>query len=133
MVGGEKVEKVIRSPTELPAGWQRATLAEVAEIIMGQSPSSQYYNSDAKGLPFFEGKAEFGQLYPKPVKWCSQPNKVAQKDDVLMSVRAPVGPTNLAISECCIVVDWLQFGHAMASRVDTSCIICAVSSRAWTR
>ena len=98
----EKVEKVFRSPNELPAGWQKATLAEVAEIIMGQSPSSQYYNSDGEGLPFFQGKAEFGELYPKPVKWCSQPNKVAQKDDVLMSVRAPVGPTNLTISECCI-------------------------------
>ena len=102
MVGSEKVDKVIRAPNELPAGWRKATLAEVAEIIMGQSPSSQYYNTDGKGLPFFQGKAEFGELYPKPLKWCSQPNKVAQKDDVLMSVRAPVGPTNLAISECCI-------------------------------
>ena len=102
MVGSEKIEKVIRSPNELPAGWQKPALAEVAEIIMGQSPSSEYYNSDGEGLPFFQGKAEFGELYPEPVKWCSQPNKVAQKDDVLMSVRAPVGPTNLAITECCI-------------------------------
>ena len=102
MVGSEKVEKVIQSPNDLPPGWQKATLAEVAEIIMGQSPPSQYYNSDGEGLPFFQGKAEFGELYPKPVTWCSQPNKVAQKDDVLMSVRAPVGPTNLTGSECCI-------------------------------
>ena len=102
MVGSEKIEKVIRSPNELPAGWQKPTLAEVAEIIMGQSPSSEYYNSDGEGLPFFQGKAEFGELYPEPVKWCSQPNKVARKDDVLISVRAPVGPTNLAITECCI-------------------------------
>lgn len=102
MIGREKVEKVIRPPNELSAGWQKATLAEVAEIIMGQSPSSQYYNSDGEGLPFFQGKAEFGELYPKPVKWCNKPNKVAQKDDILMTVRAPVGPTNLAITECCI-------------------------------
>ena len=90
MVAIEKVKKVIRAANGLPAGWQKATLAEVAEIIMGQSPSSQFYNSDGEDLPFFQGKAEFGELYPKPVKWCSQPNKVAQKDDVLMSVRAPV-------------------------------------------
>ena len=102
MIGAEKVEKVIQATSELPTDWQKATLAEVAEIIMGQSPSSQYYNSEGEGLPFFQGKAEFGELYPRPVKWCSKPNKVAQKDDVLMSVRAPVGPTNLAISECCI-------------------------------
>ncbi|MBI5571285.1 MAG: restriction endonuclease subunit S [Desulfomonile tiedjei] len=102
MIVSEKVEKVIRPLNELSAGWQKATLAEVAEIIMGQSPSSQYYNSDGEGLPFFQGKAEFGELYPKPVKWCSKPNKVAQKDDILMTVRAPVGPTNLAITECCI-------------------------------
>ncbi len=102
MIVSEKVEKVIRPLNELSAGWQKATLAEVAEIIMGQSPSSQYYNSGGEGLPFFQGKAEFGELYPKPVKWCSKPNKVAQKDDILMTVRAPVGPTNLAITECCI-------------------------------
>ena len=82
MVGSEKVEKVIRSPNKLPSGWQKPTLAEVAEIIMGQSPSSEYYNSDGEGLPFFQGKAEFGELYPEPVKWCSQPNKVDRKSVV---------------------------------------------------
>jgi type I restriction enzyme S subunit len=98
----EKVEEVIRLPSELPSGWEKSSLAEVAEIIMGQSPSSEYYNAEGDGLPFFQGKAEFGDLYPEAVKWCSAPGKIAQKDDVLISVRAPVGPTNLAPSECCI-------------------------------
>ncbi len=98
----EKVEKVIRTASELPTGWKKACLVEIAEIIMGQSPSSEYYNVDRDGLPFFQGKAEFGDLYPEPVKWCSEPGKIAQKDDILISVRAPVGPTNLAPSECCI-------------------------------
>lgn len=97
-----KIEEVIRLPRELPSGWEKGTLAEVAEIIMGQSPSSEYYNMDGDGFPFFQGKAEFGDLYPEAVKWCSAPGKIAQKDDVLISVRAPVGPTNLAPSECCI-------------------------------
>ena len=79
MIGAEKVEKVIQATSELPTDWQKATLAEVTEIIMGQSPSSQYYNFDGEGLPFFQGKAEFGELYPRPVKWCSKTNKVAQK------------------------------------------------------
>src|SRR3989338_8752022 len=98
----EKVEEVIRLPSELPSGWGKSSLAEVAEIIMGKSPSSEYYNAEGEGLPFFQGKAEFGDLYPEAVKWCSAPGKIAQKDDVLISVRAPVGPTNLAPSECCI-------------------------------
>ena len=98
----ESVEEVIRLPSELPSGWEKSSLAQVAEIIMGQSPSSEYYNMEGSGLPFFQGKAEFGDLYPEAVKWCSAPGKIAQKDDVLISVRAPVGPTNLAPSECCI-------------------------------
>jgi type I restriction enzyme S subunit len=98
----EKVREVVHLPRELPNGWETATLAEVAEIVMGQSPSSDYYNTEGEGLPFFQGKAEFGDLYPEAVKWCSAPGKIAQKDDILMSVRAPVGPTNLAPSECCI-------------------------------
>ncbi len=98
----KKVQEVVHLPRDLPNGWEAATLAEVAEIVMGQSPSSEYYNTEGEGLPFFQGKAEFGNLYPEAVKWCSVPGKIAQKDDVLISVRAPVGPTNLAPSECCI-------------------------------
>jgi len=63
---------------------------------MGQSPPSSTYNDKGIGLPFFQGKAEFGDIYPIAVKWCSEPNKVAEAEDVLISVRAPVGPTNLA-------------------------------------
>jgi type I restriction enzyme S subunit len=102
MAENVKVEEVIHTETELPPGWHIVGLADVAEIIMGQSPSSKYYNTEGDGLPFFQGKAEFGDLYPEVIKWCTRPNKIAQKDDVLISVRAPVGPTNLAPSECCI-------------------------------
>ncbi len=81
---------------------QALLLSEVADLTMGQSPPSSTYNSDGKGLPFFQGKAEFGSLYPIPVKWCSEPTKIAEAGDILMSVRAPVGPTNLADQKCCI-------------------------------
>ncbi len=64
----EKIEEGIRLSGELPSGWTKSPLAEVAEIIMGQSPSSEYYNVEGDGLPFFQGKAEFGDLYPKAVK-----------------------------------------------------------------
>jgi type I restriction enzyme S subunit len=69
---------------------------------MGQSPPSSTYNDKGIGLPFFQGKADFGQVFPIPRYWCSKPGKIAQPGDVLMSVRAPVGPTNLADAESCI-------------------------------
>ncbi len=81
--------------SELPNQWVWTTLEEVSEIILGQSPPSSTYNTDGKGLPFYQGKSEFGQLYPIPRKWCTAPKKIAKKDDVFISIRAPVGPTNL--------------------------------------
>jgi len=87
---------------ELPHGWIRTQLGEVAEIILGQSPPSSTYNEDRKGLPFYQGKLEFGKSYPTPRKWCMTPKKIAEKGDVLISVRAPVGPTNICPEKSCI-------------------------------
>lgn len=86
----------------LPNNWAITTLHSIAELVFGQSPPSETYNEEQKGLPFFQGKAEFGEVYPTPKKWCSVPKKVAEKGDVLISVRAPVGPTNIAPEKCCI-------------------------------
>lgn len=77
-------------------------LGEIATVIMGQSPPGDTYNSDGNGLPFFQGKAEFGEESPTPVKWCTKPSRIAEAGDILMSVRAPVGPTNYADQQCCI-------------------------------
>lgn len=77
-------------------------LKECCTIIAGQSPESSTYNIDGNGLPFFQGKAEFGGLYPTIKNFCSQPKKIAEKNDILLSVRAPIGPTNLAPSRVCI-------------------------------
>ena len=88
--------------TDLPNGWQRCGLTDFAVIVMGQSPSSRTYNHDKKGLPFFQGKAGFGDLYPTINTHCSQPGKIAKPGATLLSVRAPVGPTNLTQHECCI-------------------------------
>ena len=77
-------------------------LKDCCTIIAGQSPESKFYNSNGDGLPFFQGKADFGELYPSIRVYCSQPTKIAEKDDILLSVRAPVGPTNLAPCRVCI-------------------------------
>ncbi|EOG7734131.1 TPA: restriction endonuclease subunit S [Vibrio cholerae] len=80
----------------LPVGWTDATLKEIAQIFMGQSPASSLINSDKKGLPFFQGKTEFTDIYPLVNKYCEEPSRIAEKDDILLSVRAPVGPVNIA-------------------------------------
>ena len=88
--------------SELPDGWVWTTLEEISEIILGLSPPSSTYNTDGKGLPFYQGKLEFGITYPTPQKWCTAPKKIAEKGDVFISVRAPVGPTNLCPEKSCV-------------------------------
>jgi type I restriction enzyme S subunit len=78
------------------------TLSSVAELIMGQSPPSDTYNDKGDGLPFYQGKTDFGFKYPAPRLYCSSPKKLAEAGDILISVRAPVGPTNIASEQACI-------------------------------
>ena len=77
-------------------------LNEVSEIIMGQSPSSATYNTAGEGLPFFQGNADFGDEHPNVRMFCSIPIKIAEVNDVLLSVRAPIGAVNVADKKCCI-------------------------------
>ena len=77
-------------------------LKDIAIITMGQSPDSSSYNEEKKGLPFFQGNADFGEIYPTERVWCSDPKKVAKKNDILISVRAPIGALNYARKDCCI-------------------------------
>lgn len=77
-------------------------LGSICELIMGQSPSSTTYNSDGIGLPFFQGNADFGEEHPSPSTWCTAPKKTAEKGDILISVRAPIGAINTADESCCI-------------------------------
>lgn len=74
----------------------------VAKIIMGQSPPFSTYSKEKNGLPFLQGKMEFGRLYPSTSVYCSGPIKIAEPNDVLFSVRAPVGDVNLAPYRLCI-------------------------------
>lgn len=89
---------------DIPADWEVVRLGDkhVAVLVMGQSPPSSTYNREGVGLPFLQGKAEFGETYPSPTVYCSKPRKIAKSNDVLLSVRAPVGDVNIASSKCCI-------------------------------
>ena len=77
-------------------------LKNICKINMGQSPDSSSYNDNKDGIPFFQGNADFGEKYPVTRVWCNAPIKVAQPNDILISVRAPIGALNFAKEECCI-------------------------------
>ena len=77
-------------------------LKDVCQINMGQSPDSSSYNADGDGIPFFQGNADFGERYPLTQKWCNNPIKIAKVNDILISVRAPIGAVNYAKENCCI-------------------------------
>ncbi len=84
-------------------GWPVKALGDVADVIAGQSPEGSYYNTTGDGLPFYQGKKDFGERFiGRPTTWTSQTTKVALEGDVLMSVRAPVGPVNFATEKSCI-------------------------------
>ena len=85
--------------TDTPKG----KLSDIATITMGQSPDGKTYNTDGNGMPFYQGKTEFGDLYiGDATTWTTAPSRIAEANDVLMSVRAPVGSTNVATKTCCL-------------------------------
>lgn len=87
----------------LPTGWEIKKLGEVCQVIAGQSPEGKFYNSDGKGLPFYQGKKEYGEKYlGEPTTWTTKITKEAEAGDILMSVRAPVGPVNFSTQKICI-------------------------------
>lgn len=87
----------------MKAGWREARVGEVCTVIAGQSPESSAYNDQAAGLPFYQGKKEFGERrLGSPTTWTTVVTKEALAGDILMSVRAPVGPINEATERICI-------------------------------
>ena len=85
-----------------PEGWEVRPLVDCFDLLMGQSPPGDTYNDSGEGLPFFQGRTDFGFRFPENRKYCSAPTRLAEKGDTLVSVRAPVGDINLASERCCI-------------------------------
>lgn len=78
------------------------TLKDIADITMGQSPSGSSYNEEGNGEVFYQGRAEFGYRFPTRRLYTTEPKRMAEAGDVLLSVRAPVGDLNVAYERCCI-------------------------------
>ena len=87
---------------KIPKGWRVGTLGELCEIVMGQSPPGETYNESGEGLPFYQGIRDFGFRFPSRRIYCTASTRLAQKGDVLLSVRAPVGSLNVAGEDCAI-------------------------------
>ncbi|MFQ5500647.1 MAG: restriction endonuclease subunit S [Candidatus Zixiibacteriota bacterium] len=79
----------------VPEGWEKKPLSEIADITMGQSPKSIYYNQDGNGLPFHQGVSNFRVRFPTHETYCTVQNRTAEPGDILFSVRAPVGRINI--------------------------------------
>lgn len=86
----------------IPKGWRAEKFGEVNNLLMGQSPPGETYNSDGEGLPFYQGRTDFGFRFPKKRVFCTQENRVALPGETLISVRAPVGDVNQAVDKCII-------------------------------
>ena len=86
----------------IPEGWSVTSLGQAADITMGQSPKSEFYNDEGIGSPFHQGVTGFGANFPSTRKWCSAPGRSARDGDILVSVRAPVGRLNVADVEMTI-------------------------------
>jgi type I restriction enzyme S subunit len=80
----------------VPEGWEVKPLGEVCDLVIGQSPKSEFYNEEGNGLPFHQGVTDFGRLYPTTRVYCTVTKRVAEPGDILFSVRAPVGRINIA-------------------------------------
>ena len=80
----------------VPEGWEPTILGEIANISMGQSPSSELYNAVGIGLPFHQGVGTYGARFPRKEIFCTEEKRKAKRGDILFSVRAPVGRLNIA-------------------------------------
>lgn len=87
---------IINPKTDLPEGWENVRLVEIANLTMGQSPKSIYYNNDSNGLPFHQGVSNYGFRYVENKTFCTKETRIAEDGDILFSVRAPVGRLNIA-------------------------------------
>ena len=89
-------------PGMIPKGWEVSTIGKEFSVVMGQSPAGSSYNEEKKGMIFFQGRRDFGDYYPTERVYTTEPKRIAQEDDILLSVRAPVGDINIALKKCCI-------------------------------
>lgn len=94
-------KRLVDSPLgPIPEGWRVGTVGEEFNLTMGQSPPGSTYNEDGAGVPFYQGRTDFGFRFPTRRVYCTAPTRFAESGDTLVSVRAPVGDINMADERC---------------------------------
>ncbi len=101
---------------DIPKGWAVTAIDQVFDLTMGQSPPGATYNESGDGLPFYQGRADFGFRFPKRRVFCTAPSRLAKRGDTLVSVRAPVGDINMASEDCAIGRGLGAIRHKSGSR-----------------
>jgi len=101
---------------EIPEGWEVKPIDHEFDLVMGQSPPGETYNDTGKGMPFYQGRADFDARFPKRRVFCTAPSRFAKAGDTLISVRAPVGGINMAGEDCAIGRGVAAARHKCGSR-----------------
>jgi type I restriction enzyme S subunit len=96
--------------------WRVGRLVDDFNLTMGQSPPGETYNEDGEGMPFFQGRADFGFRFPANRVYCTAPTRFAEEGDTLVSVRAPVGDMNMATEKSAIGRGVAAVRHKSGSR-----------------
>jgi type I restriction enzyme S subunit len=100
----------------IPEGWHIGRVDEDFSLTMGQSPPGETYNESSEGVPFYQGRTDFGFRFPTVRVYCTAPTRMAKAGDTLVSVRAPVGSVNMASGECAVGRGVAAIRHASGSR-----------------
>ena len=116
-------------PGPIPKGWRATTIGSKFDLTMGQSPPGSTYNEEDEGLPFFQGRRDFGFRYPSNRVYCTAPTRIAHAGDTLVSVRAPVGDINMAYETCCVGRGVAAVRHKSRSRSYTYYAMLALGER----
>ena len=114
---------------EIPMGWNPSNIGSEFDLTMGQSPPGETYNETGNGLPFFQGRRDFGFRYPSNRVYCAAPQRLADHGDTLVSVRAPVGDVNMAMERCCVGRGVAGIRHKSGSRSYTYYAMHTLSNR----
>jgi type I restriction enzyme S subunit len=100
----------------IPKGWRVGRVDEDFNLTMGQSPPGETYNESGEGVPFYQGRTDFGFRFPTVRVYCTTPTRMAKAGDTLVSVRAPVGSVNMASGECAVGRGVAAVWHKSGSR-----------------
>ena len=77
-------------------------LSDIANVVMGQSPSSNAYNDQGIGMPLVQGNLDISNGKTTPRLYTAEFNQTAEEGNIILTVRAPVGEVAKATKKVCL-------------------------------